>query len=86
MKKLIVASAAVLMLAGCTTAEKSAGVGAIAGTGIALATGSGVGGAVLGATAGAVGGYIIGKAIEGRPGWCERVDRRTGRVVSTYRC
>jgi len=86
MKKLIIASAAVLMLAGCTTAEKSAGVGAVAGGAIAAATGASVGGVVLGATAGAVGGYIIGRAVEGRPGWCERVDRRTGRVVSTYRC
>lgn len=86
MRKLIVASAAVLMLAGCTTAEKSAGVGAVAGGVIGAATGASVGGVVLGATAGAVGGYLIGRAIDNRPGWCERIDRRTGRVVATYRC
>lgn len=86
MKKLIIAGAAALLLAGCTTAEKTAGVGAVAGGAIGLATGGTVGSTAIGAAAGAVGGYIIGRAIEGRPGWCERVDRRTGRVVDTYRC
>lgn len=86
MKKLIIASAAVLMLAGCTTAERSAGVGAVAGGAIGLATGGTVGSTAVGAAAGAVGGYLIGKAIEGRPGWCQEVDTRTNRVVREYRC
>jgi uncharacterized protein YcfJ len=74
------------MLAGCTTPERSAGVGAVAGGAIGLATGGTVGSTAVGAAAGAVGGYLIGRAIDGRPGWCQEVDRRTGRVYREYRC
>jgi hypothetical protein len=86
MRKVIIALAATLALAGCTTAERTATVGAVGGAAIGAATGGTLGSAAVGAAAGAVGGYIIGRAIEGRPGWCERVDRRTGRVIETYRC
>lgn len=80
MKKTIIALAAVAALAGCTTAEKAATVGAIGGGAIGgLATGTGTGVAV-GALAGGVGGYIIGKAVDNRPGYCEYQDRRTGRT------
>jgi len=86
MRKVIIALAATLALAGCTTAERTATVGAVAGGAIGAATSGTLGGAAVGAAAGAVGGYLIGRAIDGRPGWCERIDRRTGRVVETYRC
>jgi outer membrane lipoprotein SlyB len=80
MKKTIIALAAVAALAGCTTAEKTATVGALGGAAIGgIATGTGTG-AIIGAAAGGLGGYIVGKAIDNRPGYCEYRDRRTGRT------
>lgn len=85
MKKIIVAIAATLMLAGCTTAERTAVGGAAVGAAIGgLATGSGTG-ALAGAAIGGTAGYLLGRASETRPGYCEVVDRRSGRVVDVYR-
>lgn len=78
MKKTLLALAAVAMLAGCTTAEQTAVVGAAGGAIIGGAVG-GTEGALIGAGAGAVGGYLVGKAAD-RPGYCEYRDRRSGRI------
>lgn len=85
MKKALLAIAAVVMLAGCTTAEQTAVGGAAVGAAIGgIASGTGTG-ALIGAAAGGTAGYLIGRAAD-RPGYCETVDRRTGRVIERYRC
>lgn len=70
MKMTIIAAAASLaVLAGCTTAERTAAVGAGVGAGVgAVATGT-IEGAAIGSLVGAVGGYLVGKAAD-RPGYC----------------
>ena len=85
MKKIIVAVAATLMLAGCTTAERTAVGGAAVGAAVGgIATGTGTG-ALVGAAIGGTAGYLVGRAAQSRPGYCEVVDRRSGRVVEVYR-
>jgi hypothetical protein len=79
MKNIIFALAATLAVAGCTTAERTATVGALGGAAIGGIAGGDVEGAAIGAAAGAVGGYLIGRAAD-RPGYCRYRDRRTGRV------
>ena len=82
MRKTILAVAAVMALAGCTTAEQDAAVGGLAGAGIgALATGD-AGGALVGGAIGAVSGVLIGKAT--REGWCRYRDSH-GRIYEA-RC
>ena len=82
MRKTILAVAAMMALAGCTTAEQDATVGGLAGAGIgALATGD-AGGALIGGAVGAVSGVLIGKAT--RSGWCRYRDRH-GRIYEA-RC
>jgi hypothetical protein len=77
MKNTIFALAALGTVAGCTTAEQSAVVGAAGGAAIGgIATGR-TSGALIGAGAGALAGYVIGKAAT--PGYCLYEDRRTGR-------
>jgi hypothetical protein len=82
MRKTIFALAAMMALAGCTTAEQDATLGGLAGAGIgALATGD-AGGAIIGGVGGAVAGVLIGKAT--RQGWCRYRDSR-GRIYEA-RC
>lgn len=77
MKKMIVALAAVAALAGCTTAERDATLGAAAGATIgAVATGR-PGGALAGAVIGGASGVLLGAAT--RRGECRYRDRR-GRI------
>lgn len=79
MRNVIIALAATLALAGCTTAEKTAVGGAAVGAAIGgIATGN-LEGAAIGAAAGGVGGYLLGRAAD-RPGYCRYRDRHTGRV------
>lgn len=83
MRKTIIALAAVLAIAGCSTAEKDAALGGTAGAIIGgLATDS-VGGAVVGGAAGALGGYLLGRAT--RRGYCEYRHPRT-RKIYVDRC
>jgi hypothetical protein len=82
MRKTIFAVAAMMALAGCTTAENDATLGGLAGAGIgALATGD-AGGAIIGGVVGAASGVLIGKAT--RTGWCRYRDRN-GRIYEA-RC
>lgn len=82
MRKTILAVAAVMALAGCTTAEKDAALGGTAGAVIGgLATGD-AGGAIIGGVVGAASGVLIGKAT--RDGWCVYRDNR-GRLYEA-RC
>ena len=69
MRNMILAAAAALTLAGCTTAEQSAVGGAAVGAAVgAIATGD-AGGAVAGAAIGGTAGYLLGRSAD-RPGWC----------------
>ncbi|MCI5075143.1 glycine zipper domain-containing protein [Oricola sp.] len=64
--KTIAVLAVVGALAGCTTAEQSATVGAAAGGAIGAAVTGDLGGAAIGAFIGGVGGYLLGKEADGR--------------------
>lgn len=82
MKKIAFAVVAMMALAGCTTAENDAALGAGAGAVIGgLATGD-AGGAIVGGVVGAASGVLIGKAT--RTGWCRYRDRY-GRIYEA-RC
>ena len=81
MRKTILAVAALMALAGCTTAEQDATVGGLAGAGIGAAVG-GWEGAAIGGVVGAASGVLIGKAT--RTGWCRYRDRH-GRIYEA-RC
>ena len=81
MRKTIFAVAAMMALAGCTTAETDATVGGLAGAGIGAAVG-GTEGAIIGGVVGAASGVLIGKAT--RSGWCRYRDRH-GRIYEA-RC
>jgi len=77
MRKMIIAAVAAVTLAGCTTAERDAGTGAVVGAAVGgLATGR-VGGALAGAVIGGAAGVLLGQA--SRRGECRYRDRR-GRV------
>lgn len=71
MRMMVIAAVASLgVLAGCTTAERTAVAGAGVGAGIgALASGT-IEGAAVGSLIGAVGGYLVGRAAD-RPGYCQ---------------
>lgn len=78
MKNFIYAAAVAMTVAGCTTVERDAAVGGVAGAAIGgLATGR-VEGAVIGGVVGAAGGVLLGQAT--RRGYCEYRDRRSGRI------
>jgi hypothetical protein len=82
MRKTIFAVAALMALAGCTTAENDAALGGLAGAAIGgIATGD-AGGAIVGGVVGAASGVLIGKAT--RDGWCRYRDRN-GRIYEA-RC
>lgn len=77
MRNVIIAIAATLTIAGCTTAERDASLGAAAGAAIGgVATGR-VGGALAGAVIGGATGVLLGQAT--RTGECRYRDRR-GRI------
>lgn len=79
MKKFVFALAAVAVLAGCTTAEKSAVGGAAIGAAVGGIASGTIEGAAIGAAVGGAGGYLIGRVAD-RPGYCkyrERHSRRT---------
>lgn len=73
MKKLVLALAAIMALAGCTTAEQDAGLGAVGGAVVGGIVSGDAGGAVVGGIVGAASGVLIGKAT--RTGWCRYRDR-----------
>ena len=82
MRKTIIAAAAMMALAGCTTAERDTVAGGAIGAGIgALATGD-AGGAIAGGAIGAGTGYLLGRAT--RQGWCRYRDNQ-GRIYEA-RC
>jgi hypothetical protein len=83
MRKMVIALAAAGALAGCTTPEKTATVGALGGAAIGGIAGGDLGSAAIGAAAGAVGGYLLGRVAD-RPGYCRYRDQY-GRVY-TARC
>ena len=81
MQKLLIICASVLALSACTTTQKAATVGGVAGALIGGTTsgsvvGAAVGGAI-GATAGAVTGELLGR-YDRDPTRCVFIDRRTG--------
>ncbi|GAB5506133.1 MAG: hypothetical protein JJ969_10585 [Rhizobiaceae bacterium] len=79
MRRTLLAVAAVGMLAGCTTAERTATFGAAAGGTIGAITSGTIGGAAIGAFVGGVGGYLVGRAADRGDGWCE-YRTRDGRI------
>ncbi len=79
MKRTLLALAAVGMLAGCTTAERTATVGAAAGGAIGAVSSGTIGGAAIGAFIGGAGGYLIGRAAARGDGYCE-YRTRDGRI------
>lgn len=68
MRNLIILSASVLLLAGCTATERGAAVGGATGAVVGGAVSGDVEGAAVGGAVGAVAGALIGKASE--PGKC----------------
>lgn len=74
MRNMLFALAATVAIAGCTTAEQTATVGALGGAAIGGIAG-GWEGAAIGAAAGGVGGYLLGRVAD-RPGYCRYRDRR----------
>lgn len=84
MKGILFAIGATVMITGCTTAERTAGVGALGGAAIGGLAGGNIEGAAIGAAAGAVGGYLIGRAAD-RPGYCRYRDQYDGRTYEA-RC
>jgi Glycine zipper len=79
MKNILFALVATFAIAGCTTAERTATVGALGGAAIGGIAGGDIEGAAVGAAIGGVGGYLLGRAAD-RPGYCRYRDRYTGRV------
>lgn len=82
MKKFLFAFTGLVMLAGCTTAEKDAALGGTAGAVIGGLASNSVGGVIVGGAAGALAGVLIGRAT--RHGYCQYRDRH-GRIY-TARC
>lgn len=82
MKKIAFALVAVMALAGCTTAENDAALGAAGGAVVGGIVSGDAGGAVVGGIVGAASGLLIGKAT--RTGWCRYRDRN-GRIYEA-RC
>jgi hypothetical protein len=78
MRNILFALVATFAIAGCTTAERTAVAGGVAGAAIG-GIADGWEGAAIGAGAGALGGYLLGRAAD-RPGYCRYRDRYTGRV------
>lgn len=82
MHKFVLICASVLALSACTTTQKAATVGGVAGAVIGGATTGSVAGAAVGGALGTIGGAVTGELL-GRyrddPGQCVFVDRRTGR-------
>ncbi len=83
MKHILFALIATVAIASCTTAERTATVGALGGAAIGGIAGGDLEGAAVGAAIGGVGGYLLGRAAD-RPGYCRYRDRY-GRVY-TARC
>jgi Glycine zipper len=78
MRNVLFAIAAMIAITGCTTAEKTATVGALGGAAIGGIAGGDIEGAAVGAAIGGVGGYLLGRVAD-RPGYCRYRDRY-GRV------
>jgi osmotically inducible lipoprotein OsmB len=87
MKKIVVACAVALTLAGCTYREQraatGAGIGAVAGAVIGGAATGRAGGAVVGGLIGAASGAVIADAT--RPSYrCRVWSPRRGRYITTW--
>lgn len=80
MRKSLLALTAMIAVAGCTTAEKDAAVGGLAGAAIGTAVSGDVGGAVVGGVVGAASGVLIGAAT--RKGECVYRDRNGRRYIA----
>lgn len=87
MKKLLLAGAAALVLAGplaaCTTTEEGATAGAVTGGVVGGALTGNIAGAAVGAGVGAVAGAAIGK-VAGQPGQCYYRGHRADGRPYTY--
>ena len=77
MKKIAFALAAMLAVAGCTTAENDAALGGVAGAAVGALVSGDAGGAIVGGLVGAASGVLLGAAT--RKGECRYRDGR-GRV------
>ena len=70
MKKTLLVSILLLAVIGCTTTQKGATVGAVAGTAIGgivgYQSGHAVEGAAIGAAAGGLGGYVVGDKMKSK--------------------
>ena len=68
MKKVFVVFMVLGVVSGCTTTQKSSGIGAVAGAGLGAIIGHQSGntekGALIGGAVGALGGYAVGKKVE----------------------
>ena len=82
MKKIGFALAAMMALAGCTTSEQDAAVGAGLGAVVGGIASGDAGGAAIGAVAGGISGVLLGTAT--RTGWGRYRDRN-GRIYEA-RC
>lgn len=81
MKKILAIICVGASLAGCTTTEKGAGIGAVGGAIIGGAITGDVRGAAVGAAVGGVSGAVIGNTQEGRPDQCYYRDRYGNRYL-----
>lgn len=83
MRKTAIALAATLALAGCSTVERDASLGAVAGGVIGAVAAGTVGGTLAGAAVGAGAAVLIGQAV--RKGYCTYRDPKTLRTYEA-RC
>lgn len=81
MRVLLVFALAVMSLAGCSSTERGAGIGAATGAVVGGVVTNDVRGAAVGAAIGGVSGALIGNAA-GRPGQCEFQDRNGRRYIA----
>lgn len=82
MKKVIILCAALLSLSACTTTQRDASMGAIAGGVVGAVTTGNVVGTAIGAGMGAVAGVLIGKVADA-PGKCYYKDSRGRTYIDT---
>lgn len=82
MKKILIAIAAVVAVAGCTTTERDVTTGAAIGAAVGGSASGNAGGAAVGAAAGAATGLLVRNL---RNGYCQYRNPRTGHIY-TARC
>lgn len=77
-RNIFIAALGVIFITGCTTTQKGAGIGAVAGAGLGAIIGHQSGhtaeGALIGAGAGGVGGALIGEQLDKK--FCPKCGKR----------